>query len=455
MAHVLMLCHDQNLDRRVVAQAVSLIARGYSVHLLALSLDGDTHHEQTPEGIQLIRIGLNFIIPENPTYTGYMARQHRLNDVLNWGANRFPKRLGIFQRLFNYASKLNWSLYKTLLLVRYRNRTLHDPLPFRQAFVRHGAEFPSDVVQVHDLPALEAGAELAASWGVPLVYDAHELYPEQKSFSAVQRRICSKAEAEHIKKADLVFAVNESIGDEMARRYQIAKPVTLLNAIDPLPDFDPTASYDLLREKLSLPAGRRILLFQGGFAPHRNLETLIQAMAHVKNNDVDLVMMGFGAFGDLLKAKAIRLKLLGKRIHFLPAVPQSELLQHSASADIGIIPYPHVDLNSYYCTPNKLFEFIQAGLPILANDSPELNRFVRANGFGHSASMANAKQIARAIDMAFAAEDFSKWRGTIEQHRSTFAWAAQDLIFWSAMRKHLEAPGVHRVDDLVQQHASV
>ncbi len=442
MAQVLMLCHDQNLDRRVVAQAVSLIARGYSVRLLALSLDGDTHHEQTPEGIQLTRIGLNFIIPENPTYTGYMDRQHRFNDLLNWGANRYPKRLGIFQRLFNYASKLNWTLYKTLLLVRYRNRALHDPLPFRQAFVSHGAAFPSDVVQVHDLPALQAGAELAASWGVPLVYDAHELYPEQKSFSAVQRRICSKAEAEQIKKADLVFAVNESIGEEMARRYEITKPVTLLNAIDPLPDFDPTARYDLLREKLSLAAERRILLFQGGFAPHRNLETLIQAMAYVRAKDVDLVMMGFGAFGDLLKVKATRLKLLGARIHFLPAVPQSELLQHSASADIGIIPYPHVDLNSYYCTPNKLFEFIQAGLPILANDSPELNRFVRANGFGHSATMANAKQIAQAIDMAFGSGDFAKWRGNIQYKRNEFAWVAQDAIYANEMQRYLSVPAI-------------
>ena len=440
MAHVLMLCHDQNLDRRVVAQAVSLIARGYSVHLLALSLDGDTHHEQTPEGIQLTRIGLNFIIPENPTYTGYMDRQHRFNDVLNWGANRYPKRLGIFQRLFNYASKLNWTLYKTLLLVRYRNRALHDPLPFRQAFVNHGAALRSDVVQVHDLPALQAGAELAASWGVPLVYDAHELYPEQKSFSAVQRRICSRAEADQIKKADLVFAVNDSIGEEMARRYQIAKPVTLLNAIDPLPEFDPAARYNLLREKLNLPAERRILLFQGGFAPHRNLETLIQAMANLKAKDVDLVMMGFGAFGDLLKVKAMRLKLLGTRIHFLAAVPQSELLQHSASADIGIIPYPHVDLNSYYCTPNKLFEFIQAGLPILANDSPELNRFVRANGFGHSAIMTNAKQIAQAIDMAFGAGDFAKWRGNIQQKRNDFAWVAQDAIYVNEMSRYLSTP---------------
>lgn len=442
-ADVLMLCHDQHLDRRVVAQAVSLISRGHRVHLLALSFDSATHHEQTPEGIHLTRIGLNDIIPENPTYKGFMARQHKLNRLAGWVAGRLGGRIpfvpGLIQRI---GSRVNWMLYKTLLLKRYKNRHLHDPLPFRQAFVRHGLDLPCDVVQVHDLPALEAGSELAARWGVPLVYDAHELYPEQKSFSEPQRLICSQAEAEHVKKADLVFAVNESIGDEMARRYQIEKPVTLLNAIDPPAGFDPTQHYDLLREELGLGAERRILLFQGGFAPNRSLEILIQAMAHVTHADVDLVMMGFGPFGEVLKTKAKRLNLMGTRVHFLNAVPQSELLQHSASADLGIIPYPHVDLNSYYCTPNKLFEFIQAGLPILANDSPELNRFVQGNEFGYSAKMNSAKDIALAIDAAFSSDRFPLWRNNLKQKRQGLAWSSQDVIYVNEMNRFLHAGAV-------------
>jgi glycosyltransferase involved in cell wall biosynthesis len=439
MACVLMLCHDQHLDRRVVAQAVTLIREGHSVHLLALSFDAQTTHELMPEGIQLTRIGLNHIIPENPIYKGYIKRQHKLNDILNWMTNRYVRRQNVFQRLFNYASQLNWQLYKVLLLARYHNRSLHDPLPFRQAFVSHGIEYPCDLVQVHDLPALEAGSELAGLWKVPLVYDAHELYPEQKSFSRAQRNICSKAERRLIKNADLVFAVNQSIGEEMSRRYQIPQPVTLLNAIDPPSEFDPEARYDLLRERLGLSAQRRILLFQGGFAPHRNLEVLIEAMAHVRSADVDLVMMGFGTFGEVLKEKAARLGLLGARVHFLPAVPQGELLQHSASADVGIIPYPHVDLNSYYCTPNKLFEFIQAGLPILANDSPELNRFVKDNDFGYSARMDNPKRMALAIDEVFCATEATeateaaRWRMNLSLKREDLAWKKQAEVYISSI----------------------
>jgi len=420
-----MLCHDQHLDRRVLAQAASLLENGHNVRLLALSFDAESQHETLSDGLELTRIGLRHIIPENPTYLHYNVRQQKLNAWLNRACNRFPQRTSVFQSLFQHANRLHWNLYKALLLMRYHNRTLHDPLPFRQAFVEHMREYPCDLIQVHDLPALQAGAELATERNIPLVYDAHELYPEQASFSRVQRKLCSAAEAHWIQKADLVFAVNQSIGEEMARRYRIQAPITLLNAIDPPATFDPETRYDLLREKLNLASTRRILLFQGGFAPHRNLEQLVAAMSHVKTADVDLVMMGPGDFVEKLKQKAASAGLLDRRIYFLPAAPQSELLEHSASADIGIIPYPHIDLNSLYCTPNKLFEYIAAGLPILANDSPELNRFVREQGFGMTRRMHNPKAIAAAIDSAFAASEYPTWSKNLREKHHEFAWKAQ------------------------------
>lgn len=437
MAKILMLCHDQHLDRRVVAQAKTLIDQGHKVRLLALSFESSTSEEITPEGIELTRIGLSHIVPENPTYMRYMAWQHRLNDLLNILANRYPHSTWTFQKGFNLASRINWQGYRAMLLLRYHNLKMHDPLPFRQAFVSHGLNFPCDLVQVHDLPALQAGVELARTWQVPLAYDAHELYPEQCSFSKQQRHICSAAENEHIQHIDLVFAVNESIAEEIATRYRIPKPVVITNAIDPLPDFDPAARYDLLREKLGLSSDRRILLFQGGFAPHRNLEHLVTAMAYVKSEDIDLVIMGFGDYGKTLKKIAQKRGLLGKRIYFLPAVPQSELLQHSASADLGIIPYPHVDLNSYYCTPNKLFEFIQAGLPILANDSPELRRFVVNEGFGMVHEMSTPRHIAQAIDKAFSRLPSASWRHQLIEQRQRFTWYHQSHTYLDAMQKLL------------------
>jgi glycosyltransferase involved in cell wall biosynthesis len=437
MAQILMLCHDQHLDRRVIAQAKVLIDRGHVVRLLALALDQTTTVETTPEGIEVTRIGLSHVIPENVTYLGYMARQHRLNDIFNVFANRHPKALGLFQRCFSLASRINWQTYRALLLLRYHSLRMHDPLPFRRAFVSHGENLRSDIVQVHDLPALEAGSALAREWQVPLVYDAHELYPEQRSFSKRQRGICATAEKEHIQHAELVFAVNESIAEEMAKRYSIPKPQVMTNAIDPHESFDLHARYDLLREKLGLAPNRRILLLQGGFAPYRNLNELVIAMKYVQSTDVALVMMGFGDYGQTLQETAYRLGLMGSRVYFLPAVPQSELLQHTASADMGIIPYPHVDLNSYYCTPNKLFEFIQAGLPIIANDSPELRRFVANENFGFIHAMNSSQQIAQAIDFAFGQLPVADWREQLRAKRQAFAWSVESGRYLAAMENTL------------------
>ncbi|WP_083929049.1 methyltransferase domain-containing protein [Hyphomicrobium zavarzinii] len=435
---VLMLCHDQHLDRRVSAQAHSLIASGCHVTLMMLAFGPEGSSETDAAGLEIVRIGLAGIIPENPTYVRYMARQNSYNDALNRRANKNQKLLKLWNLGFRTSSNINRYRYLTGLYIRYRNRFMHDPLPFRSAFYNAAKGLSFDLLQVHDLPALEAGVQLAEEHNVPLVYDAHELYPEQASFSREQRRICSETEARLITRAQLVIAVNDSIGEEMARRYHIRKPVTLWNALTPDASFDITARHDRLRQKLGLAQSRRILLFQGGYSPNRNLERLVDAMAHVKTGDVDLVLLGFGGFERVLRQHAERLGLLGKRVHFLKAVDQNELLQHSASADLGIIPYPHVDMNSYFCTPNKLFEFIQAGLPILANSSPELIRFVKGNGFGHVAPMTSAEAIAEAIDAAFSHSDYARWRNNLVAGRDRFTWNQQEERYLKAIWPHLK-----------------
>lgn len=427
-----MMCHDQHLDRRVLAQASTLMTAGHRVELLALSQDNEDHHEVLDNGLAVHQIGLARIMPENPIYKSYLRRHQAISNIVcnKWKA----------PRMFDLLSRANWKLYIASLYIYFQNRN-GDPLPFRRAFVQAAQEHEADVIHVHDLPALEAGAEVAEARGIPLVYDAHELYPEQVVFSRRQKQICAENEKKHVRKGSVVFAVNRSIAEEMSRRYGIPEPVVLLNAIDPPESFDPKGSYDLLREKIGLGKDRRILLYQGGFSPNRNLENLVRAMSLVRTKDVDLVMMGFGDIENDLKLLAGELGLLGKRVYFIEAVPYEELLQHSASADAGIIPYPHVDLNSYYCTPNKLFEFIQARLPILANDSPELRRFVANNGFGINHRMDGPEDIAAAIDGMFAgAEKLTAFRRTLGERASLFTWRVEEKKLLHAYRRVLHCP---------------
>ena len=90
---------------------------------------------------------------------------------------------------------------------------------------------------------------------------------------------------------------------------------------------------------------------------------------------------------------------------FAPPVPQRELLGYVAAADLGVIPYNdrHL-LNTLLCSPNKLYEFVEAGVPVCASDLPELARFVALHKIGLSGPMSTPRQIAAAIDLCLQAK---------------------------------------------------
>jgi glycosyltransferase involved in cell wall biosynthesis len=145
----------------------------------------------------------------------------------------------------------------------------------------------------------------------------------------------------------------------------------------------------------------------------------------LQTEDVVLVMMGPSAERrEALEGIAREAGTLGRRVLFRDPVPQSVLLSYTAGADVGIVPYPAVDLNSRYCTPNKLFEFIVAGVPILANDLPELRKFVHDTGFGQVHKLEGSVAIADAIDLIFRS-DLQPYRDRLAARRHEFTWTAQ------------------------------
>jgi glycosyltransferase involved in cell wall biosynthesis len=228
------------------------------------------------------------------------------------------------------------------------------------------------------------------------VYDSHELYAEQE-FSAHEKRVWREIEAKTIREADSVITVNPSIARELERRYGIAGVHVVYNAEQQRAESPRERRF---HREFGLPDSAQVLLMQGGLSAGRNIETLVGAMRHVKARDVHLVVMGDGQ----MKAALRRIVADGlqDRVHLKDAVPQAELVSWSAAADAGVIPYQATCLNNYYCTPNKLFEFIAAGIPILASDLPEIRAIVTGHGVGEVADLSTGPKIAAAIDAFFA-----------------------------------------------------
>jgi glycosyltransferase involved in cell wall biosynthesis len=165
------------------------------------------------------------------------------------------------------------------------------------------------------------------------------------------------------------------------------------------------------------------------------------SLIHVEN--VVLVLMGPGeAKRKELQSLAEQDGTIGQRVFFHDPVPQDKLIAYTQSADAGIIPYPHIDLNSYYCTPNKLFDFLVANLPILANQSPELKRYVADLGVGMVHAMPDAQGIAEAID-AFWAEDHQGYKARLRDGGTDYIWDHQGqhvVNLYEALSERIEQP---------------
>lgn len=378
-----MLVPDDRIDRRVLLEARSLVKDGWAVTVIAAP----------------------------PPYEGYRLDEDSFPDIniVRIDGNRAVYVPDELRKKVDNRLDQDWK----------------DFYWYNNHFFMEALKYPSKVYVAHDLPVLPAALMAAQQYGSLLVYDAHELYPEQHHFGQERTKLYTEVEIILAPMADKIITVNESIAHEMQKRYGVELPEVILNCPEVnLSSFN-LSSKKLLREKLGIPDGHFILLFQGSLSLNRNLENLICAMSMIEREDVTLVILGPGdeKRNELIET-AKENHILNKKVFFHPAVSQLELLQYTASADAGIIPYPHIDLNSYYCSPNKLFEFIVAGVPILGNDSPELNRFVSGQGIGLNMPMTGAGDIAKAIDF-FCSQDLSMFRSKLHEISPGFVWEVQ------------------------------
>lgn len=320
---------------------------------------------------------------------------------------RFGRRLDRWVSHTAYRTVMTW--HKPLLYSDY----------YRHAYKVALAE-PFDVFHAHDLNTLLPAAAAARRSGRPLVYDSHELYPDVSGLSRKERFIWRRLEPRLIRRATHVITVCESIAGELVERYRVAPPTILLNC-PPAATLTEHPATNLLRARAGLTeADGPLVLYQGGFAPGRGIDALIDASVYLDR--CTLVLMGWGPIEDDLARQIDRLGMQGK-VRIVAPVSRAELLAHTAGADVGVIPYQPVGLNNYYTTPNKLFEYIAAGLPIAASAVPELERFLGNHGVGLTFDPYDPRAIASTINrMLSDAELLAQMRASAKDAATVLNW---------------------------------
>jgi glycosyltransferase involved in cell wall biosynthesis len=179
---------------------------------------------------------------------------------------------------------------------------------------------------------------------------------------------------------DEFVTVNEEIAARLRRRHRrLPVAVIVKNAIA-RPDH-PVKSNGRLHTAIGLDPSQRLLLFHGGLMHGRGLEALVQA-GPLLPKGWSVVLMGRGVQEHALRELAKRADPTGERIHFVPAVGYEVLLEWVAGATLGIIAYDNSCMNNWLCSPNKLWEFPGAGVPVIASPFPLLRRVVERNDIG-------------------------------------------------------------------------
>jgi glycosyltransferase involved in cell wall biosynthesis len=234
---------------------------------------------------------------------------------------------------------------------------------------------PVDIWHAHDLPSLVAIAP-AISSGVPVIYDSHELFLEFGAASrlpGVARALLRRYERHLVARVAAVVTVNESLARVLRHRYRPKRLVIVYNAPE---RWDPPADRpDYLRQALGLGPDVPVALYHGGLAPDRGLVQLAEAMLVPGLERAHLAYVGFGVLTDELVALS-REPRYGGRIHVLPAVSVEDLPEWVASADVSVMPNQPTSANDRLSTPNKLFQSLAVGIPVVTSDFPERRRIV-------------------------------------------------------------------------------
>jgi glycosyltransferase involved in cell wall biosynthesis len=234
-----------------------------------------------------------------------------------------------------------------------------------------------DVVHAHDAAMLLPGVIGARLTGARLVYDSHELATSVPYRERLWAWFVGAIERLAVPRCVAVITVSDGIAQRLRARYRLVRTPTVVRNVSALAaDGRPG-----LRASLGLAPDTPLVLHQGAPAPARGCEVLVDAVARLPG-----VHLAF--LGDAEPSYAAGLRTLiaqhglGDRVTLLPSVPLEDLLAHTAEADIGVTLLQDTCLNHRLALPNKLFEYIAAGVPVVAADLPETRRLVESYGVG-------------------------------------------------------------------------
>ncbi len=317
----------------------------------------------------------------------------------------------------------NWSgpsSFKLGILFKYLDMIVQG--------TRQLLKIPADIYHAGDLRALPATYLAARLRRKPLIFETYEV-PLVQPYLMKHRigyGIAVRFLKAMIRRCDAVIATSPFHVTETQRRYG-GPPAALVRN---LPEYQPPVTSDRLRRFLNLGPQTRIALYQGGFQNNRALDKLIGAARFLAPGNI-IVLMGRGPIQTQLE-KQIMEEGVNDRVKIVPAVPYEDLLEWTASADIGLTLFdPGWSVSIQFCLPNKLFEYMMAGLPVLTSPLEAIVDIIQRYEVGRVVATLEPEAIGKAIN------DFLADPQSLAQMRAHALQASERELNWEIESQHL------------------
>ena len=385
-----------------------------------------------------IHLNLAHIMPlQNVSKVELIAEEHvNLRHQLNQFSN--PKQIEYPDNSFystDTKARHTWYCKHMSQIDRLFEEAVQEIVDFNHA--------TPDLLIAADLIALLPGVSLSRRYQVPLIYDAHEFWAySDVALKPWETDFWLRYESTLLKYVDLPVTVSNGIAAQMTRLYQ--------------KEFIAVPNAELKSDNLSIQVNKPIapkktisFLYQGAFAPGRGLETLIKTWIDIDKSYILMLRGPSNDYLDQLKSLAEKHHLLNNNVYFLAPVKENELVAHATKADIGIIPYDQNISEAYrFCSPNKLSQYMAAGLPIISNKLPEVEQVVAAANCGYSLDFDNKEQL---IDIIHQLGKDHHLRQTFSKNArdyflSTYHWEHQASIIYvqskALINKHKQTENI-------------
>lgn len=231
-----------------------------------------------------------------------------------------------------------------------------------------------ECINPHSLPVLPLAATIKIIKGCKLVYDTHELETETITCKGAKRILFKSTEKIFLQFTDAICVVNKSIADWYSSTYKISTPFVVKN----VPHLQRQASTrkNTLRELFAIPEDATIFLYQGLLSEGRGIRLTLETF---KGRDSQhIIFMGYGELAPVIQTEARE----HKNIHYKSAVSPDMIPEITPSADAGLSLIEDKCLSYFFSLPNKVYEYLNSGVPVIASAFPEMSKFVADNNSG-------------------------------------------------------------------------